>query len=136
MSDKNPRGKHVLIVDDTEEIIDLFRDIVVGMGHEATGMMFAPDDLTEVQEIGPDLVILDLMIGAESRGWQLAQEMRMSPATAPIPLIVCTAALDDVREQEGWLAAQGITVVPKPVPVHELELAISKAVAVPELLAR
>jgi CheY-like chemotaxis protein len=126
--------KRVLIVNDTEEIIELFRDIVDGMGHQAVAISYAPEDLNEVRKIQPDLAILDLMMGEEGRGWQLVQKMRMSPDTAKIPMIVCSAAVDQVREQEGWLASQGIKVVLKPFQLDDLELAVTKALRLPELL--
>lgn len=129
------RRKRILIVNDTEEIIDLFRDIIEEIGHEVAAITYAPEDLEDVKQAEPDLVILDLMIGAEARGWQLAQKMRMSAETAKIPIIVCSAALDHVREQEGWLAAQGIKVVLKPFQIDDLELAITKALALPKLMA-
>lgn len=125
--------KHVLVINDTEEIVELFRDILQGMGHRVSATSYAPEDLTEVSKVMPDLVILDLMMGGEGSGWQLAQKMRMSPDTAEIPIIICTAATKDVREQEGWLTAQSIKIVLKPFSVEDLELAVNKALRLPEL---
>ena len=62
---KSAKSKHVLVVNDTEEILELFRDIIEGMGHRVTAMSFAPQDLSEVRKVKPDLAILDLMIGEE-----------------------------------------------------------------------
>jgi CheY-like chemotaxis protein len=130
----NPSDKKILVVNDTEEILELFRDIVEGMGHRMVGMSFAPDDLAAVKETDPDLAILDLMVGSEGHGWQLVQKMRMSTDTAHIPVIVCSAAVKDVREQEGWLTANGVKVVLKPFSVGDLELAITKALGLPEMV--
>ena len=129
-----PTGKHILVVNDTEEVIELFRDILEGMGHRVTATSFAPEDLHEVIKIRPDLVILDLMLGGESVGWQLAQKMRMSPDTAKIPIVICTGASREVREQEGWLAAQSIKIVLKPFSLADLELAVTKAFDLPSLM--
>lgn len=127
-------SKHVLVVNDTEEIIELFRDILEGMGHHITAITYAPEDLEEVRRIKPDLAILDFLVGGESHGWQLVQKMRMAPETAGIPIIVCTAAVSSVREQEGWLMSQGIKVVLKPFNVQDLEIAVDKAIALPDML--
>jgi CheY-like chemotaxis protein len=127
-------SKHILVVNDTEEIVELFRDIIEGMGHRVSAMTFAPEDLEKVRKAAPDLAILDLLIGAEGQGWQLVQKMRMSPDTADIPIIVCTAAVATVREQEGWLLQNGVKVVLKPFNVDDLELAITKAFKLPDLL--
>ena len=127
-------SKHILVVNDTEEILDLFRDILEGMGHRMTAWSFSPDDLAKVTEIQPDLIILDLMIGpTELQGWALLQKIRMSPPTEEIPVIVCSAATNWVREQEGWLAANGVKVVLKPFKVAHLEHAVEQALALPDV---
>jgi CheY-like chemotaxis protein len=75
-------------------------------------------------------VILDLMMGpTELQGWALLQKMRMHPPTDDIPVIVCSAATNWVREQEGWLAANGVKVVLKPFKVTDLERAVGDVLA-------
>ena len=129
-------GKHVLVVNDTEEILDLFRSILEDLGHRMTAWSFSPDDLAKVTEIKPDLIILDLLMGpTELQGWALLQKLRMSPPTEALPVIVCSAATNWVREQEGWLAASGVKVVLKPFKVSDLERAIGQALALPDVLA-
>ena len=121
---------HILVVNDTEEILDLFRTILEELGHRVTAWSFSPDDLSRVTEIAPDLVILDLMMGpTELQGWALLQKMRMHPPTENIPVIICTAATNWVREQEGWLAANGVKVVLKPFKVTDLERAVGDVLA-------
>jgi CheY-like chemotaxis protein len=129
-------SKHILVVNDTEEILDLFRDILEGMGYRMTAWSFSPDDLAKVTDLRPDLIILDLMIGpTELQGWALLQKIRMSPPTEDIPVIVCSAATNWVREQEGWLAANGVKVVLKPFKVAHLEHAIEQTLALPDVTA-
>ena len=136
MATSESRSQHILVVNDTEEILDLFRDIVEGLGHRMTAWSFSPDDLAKITEIAPDLIILDLMLGpTELQGWALLQKIRMSPPTEEIPVIVCTAATNWVREQEGWLAANAIKVVLKPFKVGHLEHAIRQALDLPGVTA-
>ena len=136
MAGTEDNSRHILVVNDTEEILDLFRDIVEGLGHRMTAWSFSPDDLAKVTEIGPDLIILDLMLGpTELQGWALLQKLRMSPPTESTPVIVCTAATNWVREQEGWLAANATKVVLKPFKVKHLEHAIGQALELPEVAA-
>ena len=127
-------GKHILVVNDTEEILDLFRTILEELGHRVTAWSFSPDDLSKVTEIRPDLVILDLMMGAtELQGWALLQKMRMHRPTEDIPVIVCSAATNWVREQEGWLAANGVKVVLKPFKVTDLERAVGDVLSLRDM---
>ncbi len=130
------KGQHILVVNDTEEILDLFRDIVEGLGHRMTAWSFSPDDLAKVTEIKPDLIVLDIMLGpTELQGWALLQKVRMSRQTEDIPVVVCTAATNWVREQEGWLAANAVKVVLKPFKVEHLEHAIGQALELPAVTA-
>lgn len=136
MASADQAPMHILVVNDTEEILDLFRDIVEGMGHQMTAWSFSPDDLAKVAEIEPDLIILDLMLGpTELQGWALLQKVRMNPPTEDIPVVVCTAATNWVREQEGWLAANAVKVVLKPFKVTHLEHAIRQALDLPAVTA-
>jgi CheY-like chemotaxis protein len=128
--DGKPDGrKRVLVINDTKEILELFRDLLEGeMGHQAILMSYAPDELARVIEVEPDLIILDFLIGdREVEGWQLLQKLRMHPATADIPVVACTAAVRLVRESEGYLAEQGVEVVLKPFTVSQLEHAVRGA---------
>ncbi|MGH2455003.1 MAG: response regulator, partial [Candidatus Limnocylindria bacterium] len=79
--------KRILVINDTKEILELFRDVLEGeMGHEVILMSFAPDELSRIVDVAPDLVIVDFVIGdREMEGWQLLQKIRMHPATAGIP---------------------------------------------------
>ena len=130
------KGQHILVVNDTEEILDLFRDIVEGLGHRMTAWSFSPDDLAKVTEIKPDLIVLDIMLGpTELQGWALLQKVRMSRETEDIPVVVCTAATNWVREQEGWLAANAVKVVLKPFKIEHLEHAIEQALELPAVTA-
>ncbi|CAN5639034.1 N/A [soil metagenome] len=134
MPNQTSNSTHVLVVNDTEEILDLFRVILENMGHRMTAWSFSPDDLATVTEIKPDLIILDLMLGpTELQGWALLQKIRMTPATEDIPVIVCSAAINWVREQEGWLAANAVKVVLKPFKVAHLEHAVEHALALPDM---
>lgn len=121
--------KRVLVINDTKEILELFRDILAGgMGFDVTLMTYAPDELARIVEEAPDLVIVDFVLGErELEGWQLLQKMRMHHATESIPIIACTAAAREVREAEAYLLDQGIEVVMKPFTVAQLERAVRNA---------
>jgi CheY-like chemotaxis protein len=123
-----PRRKRVIVINDTKEILELFRDILDGMGHDVVLMTFAPDELARIIDEKPDLVIVDFVIGErEFEGWQLLQKLRMHAATAPIPVIACTAAVRQVREAEAYLMEQGVEVVLKPFTISQLEGAVRRA---------
>jgi CheY-like chemotaxis protein len=121
-------GKRVLIVNDTQEILELFRDILADLGFDVVLMSFAPRELEQVRMAEPDLIILDFIFGnRELTGWQLLQKIRMDPAMERIPVIVCSAAVREVMEQQGYLTEQGVLIVLKPFTVAQLEEAVRRA---------
>ena len=126
-------GKRVLVVNDTQEILELFEDLLTEMGFEVRLMSFAPRELERVREVRPDLILLDLVFGQrEVLGWQLLQKIKMDSSLDRIPVIVCTAAVREVSEQQGYLTEQGVTVVLKPFNIDQLEEAVARAMVLGE----
>lgn len=121
----------ILVINDTQEILELFRDILEDEGYEVILYSFAITDMDEIERIKPDLIIADYLFGGESTGWQLIQKLKMRRATATIPLVVCTAATLQVREIEGYLQAQGIALVPKPFDIDDLLSAVRRGLQAP-----
>ena len=119
-SEEEPRQRHILVVNDTQEILDLFREILEEEGHRVSLYSYAFRDLAEIKQLAPDLVVLDFIIGGEAYGWQLLQKMKMDRETMTIPVIVCTAAVHMVREMEGHLKEKGVGVILKPFDIEDL----------------
>lgn len=114
-------AKHVLVINDTQEILELFSVILRDeMGLEVTLDSYRPHILEDIKEIKPDLIISDHVFGEEKIGWQLLQSLKMDRATADIPLIICSAAIKDLKEIEGHLTARDVGVLYKPFDVDEL----------------
>jgi CheY-like chemotaxis protein len=129
MTDASSRGQRVLVVNDTQEILELFDAILSEMGFEVVLMSYAPRELARIREVAPDLVILDFLMGdRELLGWQLLQKLKMDRTLDSIPVIVCTAAVKAVEEQQGYLTEQGVQIVLKPFNVDQLEEAVRTAV--------
>jgi DNA-binding response OmpR family regulator len=122
----------IMVVNDTQEILQLFREILTDEGYEVILYSFAIQDLAEIERGKPDLIILDYMFGEEQVGWQLLQKLKMSRTTASIPVIVCTAAVQKVREMEGYLQSKGVGLVLKPFDIDDLLRAIEQALRIRE----
>ena len=110
----------ILVVNDTQEILELFRMLLEEEGYDVILAGFPIQVIDEIEQIKPDLIILDLVFGEEKTGMQMLQMLKMKRATAVIPVIVCTAALHLVREQEGYLVSQGVHLVYKPFDIDLL----------------
>ncbi len=136
-SETSPNGQsavpaHVLVINDTPEILALFRDLLEEQGYRVTVDQFAGDvgdKLRDIAQAGPDLIVLDFIIGGEPIGWQLLQALRMDRQTAGIPVVVCTAARKLVEELEGHLDQLAIGVVLKPFDIDHLLEEVARALA-------
>ena len=132
MSSTKRERKRVLVVNDTQEILELFDAILGAMGLETVLMSYAPRELDRIRQVEPDLIILDFLMGdREPLGWQLLQKLKMDRGTDAIPIVVCTGAVKAAHEQQGYLTEQGVTLVLKPFNVDQLEEAVRSALDLP-----
>jgi CheY-like chemotaxis protein len=113
-------GKHILVVNDTQEILDLFRMILEDEGYRVTALGFAVEDLRRIIDAAPDLVILDLVFDREYIGWQTLQKMKMHRDTEKIPVLVCTAEVRKAQEIQGYLTEKGVGLLLKPFDIDDL----------------
>jgi CheY-like chemotaxis protein len=123
----SPAKQHILVINDTQEVLEVMRELLEDEGYKVTLYSTAIRDLHNIREIGPDLLILDHLMGDEEYGWQTIQKLRLDRELAALPVIVCTAAARMVEELEGHLEAKGITVVLKPFDIEDLLSAVRAA---------
>ncbi|HCI78329.1 MAG TPA: response regulator, partial [Ktedonobacter sp.] len=110
-----------------QEILELFRLILEPEGYEVALYSYAIRDMADVERVKPDLIIVDFFFSVERQGWQMVQKLKMNRPTASIPIIICTAAEQSVRDIEGYLQVKNIALVPKPFDIDDLLLAVKQA---------
>ncbi len=120
-------AKHILVVNDTQDILEVFRLLLESEGYQVTLSSFPLQKANDIEQISPDLIILDVVFGEEKLGWQMLQLLKMQPTTASIPVIICTAAQKAVREMEGYLVSKNVVVVYKPFELDDLLTAVTQA---------
>src|SRR5947209_1489676 len=123
-------SKLIVVFNDTEEILQLFEQILTEEGYEVSLHSYDSFDVQEVRRLKPYLVISDHppVDTKEKRGWQLVQAMRMSRDTADIPVIICTTDVKKAEESEGHLAAKGMLILAKPFDIDELIRAVENLI--------
>jgi len=116
------RQPHILIVNDTQEILDLMQELLEEEGYQVTTSL-ALLDIAKVRALAPDIIVQDLLFeGTQELGWKFLTLVRLDPVLARIPLVLCTAAVRTVKDPEmaEQLDQQGIRVVLKPFTIDEL----------------
>src|SRR5829696_2238673 len=122
------RQPHILIINDTQEILDLMAELLEDEGYRVTTSL-ALLDLAKVKVLKPDVIIQDLLFeGIQEQGWKFLTLVRLDPVLARIPLILCTAAVRTVNDPEmaEQLDRQGIRVVLKPFTIEQLLTTLSE----------
>ena len=66
------------MVNDTQEILELFRMLLEEEGYEVILSGFPIQQISDVERINPDLIILDFVFGDQKIGWQMLQMLRCS----------------------------------------------------------
>lgn len=122
----------VLVINDDQAILDLYRLLLEGEGYEVLLSKIAVENVQQIEELAPDCIILDLKLGFGRNGLTLLQQLKMYRPTADIPVILCTAAVKLVREQEDVLRKRGIPVIFKPFDIDELLEAVGQIIAARE----
>jgi CheY-like chemotaxis protein len=127
---KDESQKHILVVNDTPELLQLFQELLTEEGYRVTVDRFTGDLAhihAAIRSVKPDLVILDYVIGREGTGWQLLQMLKMDRATKDLPIVVCTAAAEQIEPIRAHLDDMRIGVVLKPFDIDDLLNEVKKA---------
>ena len=95
-------GKHILIVDDYADALDIWALYLRGLGYRVSTAADGAAALVQAERVLPDLVVLDLELPIVS-GFDVAKRLRANPETQFIPLIAATGyshakQLDRARE--------------------------------------
>jgi two-component system, OmpR family, response regulator len=132
-----PRQPHVLLIDDTQEILDLMAELLEEEGYRVTCSQ-ALLDITKVKVLAPDVIVQDLLFeGTQELGWKFLELVRLDPELARFPLLLCTAAVQMVRDPEmaEHLDQLGVRVVLKPFTIEELLRALRETLTAQALIA-
>jgi DNA-binding response OmpR family regulator len=123
--------KHILVVNDTQDVLDAIQMVLEDADYQVTTRTEPTTAATDVEAINPDLLIVDMLFAGKNIGWELIQAIKLHPTTAQLPVIVCTAARQEVTESESVLIGKGVTVVYKPFDIDELIAAVEQALSEP-----
>jgi class 3 adenylate cyclase len=108
----------VLVVDDTPANVKLLVDLLTIKGYAASSAVNGEQALQMIAADLPDLVLLDVMMPGLS-GYDVCKRLRADPATALLPVVLCTS-LDATQERVNGIEAGADDFLTKPINRPEL----------------
>ncbi len=84
-------AKKVLLVDDDVDLVAVNRAVLESRGYSIVSAHSGPAGLVKARAEKPDVIVLDVMMGTNSEGFDLARALRKDDTTRHIPLIMVTA---------------------------------------------
>jgi CheY-like chemotaxis protein len=117
----------VLVVDDNEGLIDLFRRYLVGHPWQVLGASSGAEARQLLAENRPSVIVLDVMMPGED-GWEVLLSLKAAEPSRGIPVIVCSV----LREPALALSLGAAGYLPKPVTQQALLQALAPWLQCPQ----
>jgi adenylate cyclase len=111
-------AQKILVVDDTPANVKLLVDLLRHKGYEVSTAVNGEQALAQIAAQAPDLVLLDIMMPGLN-GYEVCRKIRENPATALLPVVLCTS-LDPAQERVRGIEAGADDFLSKPVNQAEL----------------
>jgi DNA-binding response OmpR family regulator len=112
-------GKTIVVVNDSPDLLELAEILLRDEDYDVKVALVGAGVLDLIRSTLPDLLILDIRLPDVS-GWDILQSLKLDARTSPIPVLVCSAAVDELRALEGRLARMGVDVLIKPFAIDTL----------------
>jgi CheY-like chemotaxis protein len=120
----------VAIINDDNVFLDLMQELLEQEENYEVLICKEWDNAYQfVKHQKPDLIIQDIRIGGEERGWTILNLLTLDPETRPMPMIVCSAAIQSLHEHQEWLSRYGVRALAKPFDLDTLLSTIEEMIA-------
>ena len=121
MARQAERRARIVVINDDTDFLSLMSELLTDVGEYDVDVCREGDRAYQfVKAQQPDLVILDIRIEGQERGWAILECLTLDPKTKPIPLIVCSAAIRELQAHQEMLDRYGIDVLTKPFDLDAL----------------
>lgn len=81
----------ILIIDDDIDLVEAMRLTLEAANFKVVDAQEGAKGIEKIETENPDLIILDVMMGTQDEGFQVAYQIRNDPRSADIPIIMVTA---------------------------------------------
>ena len=126
----------IAVVNDDTVFLDMMAAVLRERSWDVEVFRESRNAFASLKEHGPfDLIILDIRMESPEAGWTILELITLDRDLYKVPVVVCSAALLDLRAHESWLKAHGIAVLPKPFDISSLYSQVDTALEMAQLRA-
>jgi CheY-like chemotaxis protein len=93
-------------------------------GYRTVSCLHGAEVIALIQSAHPDLVLLDIQMEQWDAGLQVLAALRYNPDTQSLPVIICSANLPLLRQQEQHIRSLSAAMLEKP---YSLDTLLAKA---------
>ena len=108
----------IYIVEDDDSIREIEEFALINAGHKAVGFTCAKDFYKKLEDVIPDLCLVDIMLPDEN-GNEIVRKLRLAPETKKLPVIMVTAKTTELDLVKG-IEDGADDYIKKPFSVMEL----------------
>ena len=90
----------IFIIEDDDSIREIEEFALMNAGHKVVGFGCARDFYKKLDEVIPDLCLVDIMLPDES-GNEITRKIRKNPSTEKLPVIMVTAKTTELDLVKG-----------------------------------
>jgi two-component system, OmpR family, alkaline phosphatase synthesis response regulator PhoP len=94
--------KKILMIDDDPEFVDAISNVLDAKGYDVKSAPNGVKGLELAKEIGPDLILLDVMMTTKTEGFDVAREISESDELKGCPVIMITGVRNDMNLPFGF----------------------------------
>jgi CheY-like chemotaxis protein len=124
----------VTVLDDDQDVLDLFRELFVDFGYEVETYADALPGIGELIASSPDLIVVDLRMAPEREeltGLQIVHSARSGTELRDVPIIVCSADPEGLAAAWPDLMKRGdIQQLAKPFDLETFERVVQTALGI------
>jgi two-component system, sensor histidine kinase ChiS len=110
----------IVVANDDPVYLDLIKELLIDEGYSGAQYIQGPAAFNLIQQVRPDLVLLDLNIANSSVGWKTLDLLRLHPDTTHIPIILCSTDGHMLKAKADWLRSMRCDTLEKPFDLATL----------------
>jgi CheY-like chemotaxis protein len=121
--------KKILMIDDDSNLVNVFRLVCTARGYDFHAAHSAAEGLQKIEEVEPDLIILDVIMEDFVAGFRVVSELRADPVSrlarySRVPIIMLTSVTSktqlDFSQRVGTALLPVDAFIEKPVKPSDM----------------